>query len=137
MSYGTRLTVDDKMRSLFQMDPVLPAQYQNTFQRRFPLLPEKTLMLAVLEDAVTCYQTYALARSGKAKDLFDEAERWIFQTDNGWLFSFEQICSALGWDAAYVRRGLAESRKALLARPRKAGAPEDEPKKKYKRRLAA
>ena len=117
MNYGTRLTVDDRVRSLFQLDPVLPALYQNTFQRRFPLLPEKTLMLAVLDDAVACFQKYALARNRKLKQLFLDAENWILEKDGEWFFSFEQICSALGWDPTYVRHGLMRGKKELPARP--------------------
>jgi hypothetical protein len=116
MSYGTRLTVDDKIRSLFQLDPVLPALYQNTFQRRFHLLPEKTLMLAVLEDAVDCFQKYSTAGSPKMKQLFQEAEQWILEQDSEWLFSFEQVCSTLGWNPNYIRRGLMEEKQRLQAR---------------------
>jgi hypothetical protein len=106
MSYGTKLTVDDKIRSLFQLDPVLPAQYQNTFQRRLPLLPEKTLMLAVLEDAIECFQKYATSRSPKTRQLFQEAEEWILEQESEWLFSFHQVCVTLGWNPQYIRKGL-------------------------------
>ncbi len=142
MNYGTRLTVDDKNRSLFQLDPVLPAQYEDTFQRRFPLAPEKTLMLAVLEDAVTCLQKYAGARSGKAKQFFQEAVDWILEKNTEWLFSFEQICSTFGWDPTYVRRGLTKGLGVLPAETPDGSRPPtgNEPKKCDKRkrvRLAA
>jgi hypothetical protein len=142
MNYGTRLTVDDKIRSLFQLDPVLPAQYENTFQRRFPLAPEKMLMLAVLEDAITCLQRYAGARGGKAKQFFLEAADWIMEKDTEWLFSFEQICSTFGWDPMYVRRGLTKNIGVLAADSPDGGHPPtgNEPKKCDKRkkvRLAA
>ncbi len=106
MSYGTKLTVDDKIRSLFQLDPVLPAQYQNTFQRRLPLLPEKTLMLAVLEDAIECFQKYASSRNPKTRQLFEEAEEWILEQESDWLFSFNQVCATMGWNPEYIRKGL-------------------------------
>ncbi|HEX9444531.1 MAG TPA: hypothetical protein VGA73_10440 [Candidatus Binatia bacterium] len=115
MSYGTRLTVDDKIRSLFQLDPVLPQQYQNTFQRRFPLAPEKTLMMAVMEDAIGCVQKYARSRNPKSAQMFRDAEEWILEKDSEWLFSFDQICSSLGWNPSYVRRGLIEEMARLAA----------------------
>jgi hypothetical protein len=133
MNYGTRLTVDDKIRSLFQLDPVLPAQYEDTFQRRFPLVPEKTLMLAVLEDAVTCLQRYAGARSGKPKQFFQEAADWILEKDTEWLFSFEQICSTFGWDPTYVRRGLTKGIRVLPAQTPE-GSDDTTTKKGCKRR---
>jgi len=106
MNYGTRLTFDDKVASLFQLDPVLPAQYQETFRRKTHLEPEKTLMLAVLEDAILCFQRYALARTGKTGQLFRDAEEWILEKDTRWFFSFEQICDALGFEPGYIRHGL-------------------------------
>ena len=131
MNYGTKLTVDDKIRSLFQLDPVLPAQYEDTFQRRFPLVPEKTLMLAVLEDAVTCLQRYAGARDGKSKQMFRDAENWFLAKENDWLFSFEGICSTFGWDPTYIRRGLLKGVERLLAPAPKGDAESaDKPAKK-------
>jgi hypothetical protein len=136
MSYGTKLTVDDKIRSLFQLDPVLPAQYQNTFQRRLPLLPEKTLMLAVLEDAIECFQKYASSRSPKTRQLFQDAEEWILEQDSEWLFSFHQVCVTLGWNPQYIRKGLLREHLKHGARPKKDGGGTSGCKKK-KARLAA
>src|SRR4051794_19763966 len=140
MSYGTKLTVDDRMRSLFQLDPVLPAQYQNTFQRRFPLLPEKTLMLAVLEDAVDCLQKYASARNPKTRQLFQEAEEWILEQDSEWLFSFDQVCSTLGWNSEYIRHGLIKQTLQARRRQKKDGGDDETTNsgcKRKKARLAA
>lgn len=119
MNYGTKLTVDDKIRSLFQLDPVLPAQYQNTFQRRLPLLPEKTLMLAVLEDAIECFQKFASSRSPKTRQLYEEAEEWILEQDSEWLFSFNQVCVTLGWNPQYIRKGLLQESLKNSTRPKK------------------
>lgn len=138
MSYGTRLTVDDKIRSLFQLDPVLPALYQNTFQRRLPLLPEKTLMLAVLEDAIECFQKYATSRSPKTRQLYEEAEEWILEQDSEWLFSFTQVCATLGWNPQYIRKGLLREHLRNRARPNKEGGNGGGSRcKKKKPRLAA
>lgn len=143
MSYGTRLTVDDKIRSLFQLDPVLPQQYQNTFQRRFPLAPEKTLMIAVMEDAVACLQKYARSRNPKTLQQFRAAEEWILEKDSEWLFSFDQICSSLGWNPSYVRRGLILEIERLSPRRGKpdnrqdGGGPSKKGCKRKRARLAA
>jgi hypothetical protein len=136
MNFGTRLTFDDKVASLFQLDPVLPAQYQETFQRKTHLEPEKTLMLAVLEDAIICFQRYALARTGKTKQLFRDAEEWILEKDTRWFFSFEQICDALGFEPAYIRHGLMAQKNKLTASSAKTNhQPDGEAgKKKCKRR---
>jgi hypothetical protein len=116
MNYGTRLTYEDRVASLFQLDPVLPAQYQETFQRTTHLEPEKTLMLAVLEDAILCFQRYAGARNGKTRRLFRDAEDWILEKESKWFFSFDQICLSLGFEPGYIRLGLMKEKEKLTAR---------------------
>ena len=113
MNYGTRLTIEDKVSSLFHLDPVIPAEYQDTFRRRTHLEPEKTLMLAVMEDAITCFQKYARARHSKSKQMFREAEEWILEKDSKYFFSFEQICESLGFEPAYLRHGLMKEQEKL------------------------
>jgi hypothetical protein len=47
---------EDKTLALFQPDILVTVQYLSTYRRRFHLRPEQLLMLAVLEDAVVCFQ---------------------------------------------------------------------------------
>jgi len=63
-------------------------------------------MLAVLEDALDCFQKYAIARDGHGQQLFDEAQHWITSNDRGWFFSYENICETLEINPEYLRRGL-------------------------------
>ena len=77
MSYETGLTMEERVTTLFQPDTLLPDQYFDTFRRKLHLEPEKKLMLAILEDAVACYQKHVVARDGKGKALFHEAEAWV------------------------------------------------------------
>jgi len=138
MNYGTRLTFDDRVASLFQLDPVLPAQYQETFQRKTHLAPEKTLMLAVLEDAILCFQRYAGARNGKTRRLFRDAEDWILEKDDKWFFSFDQICLSLGFEPGYIRLGLMKEKEKSTARAfNTEHGPEDGTGKKCKRKRIA
>ncbi|HEY6365265.1 MAG TPA: hypothetical protein VI585_10805 [Candidatus Binatia bacterium] len=67
---------------------------------------EERLMLAVLQDAVECFQDYALAEYVWEKKLFQEAEDWIWEKNTDWPFSFENICESLQLDPDYIRRGL-------------------------------
>jgi hypothetical protein len=106
MNYETGLSVEEKVGSLFQPDTLLSAQFFETFRRKTPLEPEKRLMLAVLEDAVACFQKYVHARDNRGKTMFREAEEWIMEKNNDWLFSFEMICETLGLNPDYVRQGL-------------------------------
>jgi hypothetical protein len=105
---------DEKVASLFQPDTLLAAQYFNTLRRKTALESEKRLMLAVLEDAVKCYQDNAGTAHPKGKKLFHETEQWIFETDSDWLFSFENVCALLGLDPEYLRAGLLRWKLAQL-----------------------
>lgn len=120
MTYETGLSMEEKVASLFQPDPLLPAQYFETFRRKTPVEPEKRLMLAVLEDGIMCFQKYALEQNSKAKRLFREAEDWILEEGSDWLFSFESICAVLGLDPNYIRHGLIQDSEKLLTQSLKA-----------------
>jgi hypothetical protein len=98
----------DRLAGLFEPDVLLPAQFFAAFRREGGLERERLLMLAVLEDAVDCYQKYAHSRDPRGRQIFDEAREWVTSGDRAWLFSFENICDTLEISAEYVRRGLRE-----------------------------
>ncbi|MPZ74990.1 MAG: hypothetical protein GEU77_00495 [Deltaproteobacteria bacterium] len=106
MSYDTGLSMEERVTSLFQPDTLMPDQYLETFRRKLYLEPEKKLLLAVLEDAIACFQKYVFAKDGKGKILFQEAEEWILEENTDWLFSFANVCEMLGFEPSYLRDGL-------------------------------
>jgi hypothetical protein len=83
-------------------------------RKRTTLIPEQELMLAVLEDATTCYQKHLLAKSDGGKILFRDAEEWILNQRNDSVFSFESICEVLGLSPNYVRLGLLRIKERTL-----------------------
>ena len=111
-----RINVEEKISSLFEPDTLLPAQYLENLRRKTLLEPEKRLMLAVLEDAINCFQVNVTAQSGRRKKLFNEAEDWIMEHDNDWIFSFVSVCELLQFNPEYVRRGLLRWKEKKLAR---------------------
>ena len=78
--------------------------------------PEKSLMLGVLDDAVNCFQENLLAKSGRGRKLFDEAEEWILDEARDCIFSFENICEVLGFSAEYLRHGLVRWKEKKLSK---------------------
>ncbi len=68
--------------------------------------PIKRLMLAVLEDAMRCYQTYASSRNPTQRRLFVDAERWLMDRSAGGVFAFETVCETLGIEPSCLRAGL-------------------------------
>src|SRR3990172_10140208 len=100
----------DRFVNLFEPDTLLPAQYFAAFAREGGLVRERRLMLAVLQDAVECYQKYALARDPRGRLLFEDAYVWIESGEREWPFSYENICEVLGLHPEYIRRGLSKWR---------------------------
>jgi len=93
--------IEKMVASLFEPDTVLPPQYLETICRKASLEAEQKLVLAVLEDAVSCFQNYF------ATSLFREAEEWILlQGKSNWFYSFDYICETLDLDPGYIREGL-------------------------------
>ncbi len=96
------------------MDPTpfeMDRELLDRLTRRDVREAEEALMLAILEDGIACFQKYALARGGKAKTLFQEAEDWILDETSDWLFSFENVCEVLGFNPKYMRQGLLQWKK--------------------------
>ncbi|HEV8714776.1 MAG TPA: hypothetical protein VGX03_18345 [Candidatus Binatia bacterium] len=89
---------------MFEPDIMLPEQFA-ALQRK-PLQREKRLLLALVEDAVQCFQTYLFAQRLQERGLFQEAEEWINCTDSEWFCSFENVCELLGFHPAYLRDAL-------------------------------
>ena len=67
---------------------------------------ERRLALAVLTEAVQCFQKHAIARDPRGRRLFREAEQWLMSGAHEPEFSFEGICEALRLDPNYLRNGL-------------------------------
>jgi hypothetical protein len=129
MEPGTRNTArsdyagEDKISSLFQPDTVLSEQYFENLRRKTYFEPEKRLMLAVLEDAIRCYQDNLHARKSKRRRLFEETEEWIVTGTDDYVFSFRHVCEALGLSPEYLRQGMLRwkqrNQNALAAMPQR------------------
>ncbi|MFT4569773.1 MAG: hypothetical protein ACI8TX_002252 [Hyphomicrobiaceae bacterium] len=104
---------------LFEPDSLLPEQYFAGQSSDDGAGNERQLMLAILRDAVECFQNNALARDSRGMETFDEADTWIFSEDREWPFSFENICDVLGVNISYVRNGLEALRSTASRRKRR------------------
>lgn len=113
------------MESLFQPDILIPSQYLASHQRRSHQEPEKILMLALLEDAIVCFQDNLGATCKRKKAIFEDVEKWILDADGSYIFSFENICDVLGFDGSYLRNGMIRWKQSALA-----GAQVKEPRKR-------
>ena len=75
-------------------------------------------MLAVLEAAVSDFQKYATAVSGRGRRIFADAEAWLASTATDQPVDFETICHSVELDPSFIRAGL---RRWCSARRREPG----------------
>jgi hypothetical protein len=85
---------------------VLPVQLYGNLAPDASIVPEKRLLLAVLEEAVVTFQRYSTDSGRRGRRLYREAEEWVCSEDMCWPCSFRNICDVLGLDPGYIRQGL-------------------------------
>ena len=98
-----RLSVRDSLSDVLGPDVILPQQFFDGPRRDSDFSPEKALMLAVLEDAIRCFQEYFRTTRARPRMLSRQAERWIRTRDWNWPFSFNNVCESLGIDPECMR----------------------------------
>jgi hypothetical protein len=102
--------------SLFQPDSLLPSQFFTALKQKAQACGERRLMVAILEDAVDCFQKYLGARDTRSRNLHAEAENWFLSDDESWPFSFVNVCQALDLQPEFIRHGLLLWREKALAK---------------------
>ena len=115
----TDLCVED----VAQPEARLPLQFFSECWESAAVEGERRLLIAVLEDALHCFQKYAFAVDARSQRLFREAEEWFMQPDTGAAFTFEYICETRGLDPESVRSGLRRwcERRIAGTRPQRSG----------------
>ena len=92
-------------------DVLTPVQYYDGVRTQHPETNAmKRLMLAVLEDALRCLQTYAEGRNLVHRKAFAEAETWILDRKAQGPFAFEAICDVLEIKPNRLRNGIRQWR---------------------------
>jgi hypothetical protein len=100
--------VDSLSQLIFAPDPLSRFQYEKVHGKKESQADDqalRALMLALLEDAIACYQGRFFKPSRTNDKLFQEAEEWIHSDDEG-VFSFNNVCETLGLHPQRLRKGL-------------------------------
>ena len=91
MKPNTSLATHQDLALIFEPDVLASDQFHAMLRSNRASDPERRLMVAMLEDAVS----------------FEEAHSWVnARYSEEWVFSFSNVCEMLGFDPAYLRRGL-------------------------------
>jgi hypothetical protein len=89
-------------------EAVLPVQFYGSRRAATTIEPVRRLMVAMLVDAVRCFQTKFEARQQARRQELAEVRSWIFSDEDNGAFSFKAVCDALEIDPKAIRRGLAQ-----------------------------
>src|SRR5678815_1074423 len=90
---------------------VLPIQYYP--ERREG--GEKSLLRAVLDDALLCLVRNSRIDTNSAKRMVQEDLEWLNDNREDYATSFVSICQALDLDVEYIRQGMKDSLARRLA----------------------
>lgn len=105
-----RHQAEERLNDLFEPDVLLPIQYFAALKRKRFSSGEHRLLIAIMQDAVECFQKHIHARDTKRRQLYLDAECWISADDYAGTFSFNNVCDLLGMSPEYLRQGLLDWR---------------------------
>ena len=99
--------INQDLTFLFEPDVLAPNQFHAILKSSQTPDPERRLMVAILEDAVSCLSKDPRRCPRLQRRSFEEAHYWVNASDaESWVFSFTNVCETLGFDPSYLRRGL-------------------------------
>ena len=113
-----RHQAEERLSDLFEPDILLPIQYFAALKRKRFSCGEHRLLVAIMQDAIECFQKHLHARDSKRRQLYIEAEAWVTVEEDDGTFSFDNVCDLLGMNPDYLRQGLLSWRDRERARYR-------------------
>jgi hypothetical protein len=84
------LLAEEALAPLIQPDNVASAEYFKIYEKTTGLEPERKLMLAVLQDAIRCFQNFLFATDKRWKEMLNQAEEWFNERGNERIFSIRE-----------------------------------------------
>jgi len=106
--------IEENSSAMLEADIIVPSQFFDRIRAERSAQPEKRLMLAVMEDAISTFQKSVHGETRRQRRLLRETEEWIDSIDTSWPFSFENICTALDIEPNYLRSGLQHWKGTLI-----------------------
>ena len=98
-----------------ELQGILPLQFRGARRAIFGTEPLRRLMIAMLVDAVRCFETKFDPYQAARRQEFAEAHSWIFSDADEGVFSFRAVCDALEVDPGVIRKALTRRHERRLA----------------------
>ena len=114
--------MDERIGSLFSPTRFGRCNILKPCAEKLSSEPEKRLMLAILEDAINCFQDNLLAQDVRNSRLFHEAEEWIVEADSDGVFPLRVSMRFWGLVLGTYARGLLRWKEKRLIRRRNSEA---------------
>lgn len=105
----------DSENHIFEPDVVMTSEFFGGQRTGLPD-PERSLMIAVLEEASRCFLNYCASTDRKQRVLHEEACEWFRSAKQDHLYAFENVCNVLGIDPGWLRRRMFALRDERRAR---------------------
>jgi hypothetical protein len=97
-----------------ELESILPQQFYGARRGTSELKPFQRLMVAMMTQAVRCFQNKCEASTPAARKEFAEVRSWIFSNTENGVFCFRAVCDALELDPEGLRKSLVKWYKKRL-----------------------
>jgi hypothetical protein len=111
----TMVNDTDRHDEFSEAEALLPLQFYSARREAATSQPLRRLMVAMLFDAVRCFQAKFEARQPARRQEFAEVRSWVFSDEESGPFSFRAVCDALEIDPKAIRRGLLQWQEKKLS----------------------
>src|SRR5215470_8411797 len=86
-----------------------PIQFHDIWSKSGSVSPERSLALAVVQEALNDLVRHRFAKGRRGQRLYWQAYAWIADDDREWPFSFANLCESVGLPVELIRGQLFRS----------------------------
>ena len=96
----------EQQEEFIHPEAILPVQFDSLWRGSAKLTPERSLLLAMLEQAASDLWNFRFRPRRKAQRMYLDAYQWVMSNDRSHPFSFVNICEALKLSPEALRSGM-------------------------------
>lgn len=96
----------EQQEEFLKPEIILPIQFDWMWRRSTQLTPERSLLLAMLEQAASDLSNFRFRPRRRAQRIYWDAYQWVMSNDRSHPFSFVNICEVLKLSPQALRSGM-------------------------------